>query len=102
MDTQPFFVVVVVFNLFFISFFKLNNLYAQHWAQTHDPEIKSLMLCGLSQPGGPLTDSAIILGRTHEVTEINENGNGNVSDASFLRGAELSTDFLRVALAEKD
>ena len=35
------------------NFFFNNNLYTQHGARTHNPEIKSCMLFHLSQPGAP-------------------------------------------------
>ena len=42
-------------SLYFLVFYFLSRLYAQDGAQTHDPEIKSCMLCGLSQPRRPCT-----------------------------------------------
>ena len=36
-----------------LLFVYLRNLYLQGGAQTHDPEIRSLMLFLLSQPGAP-------------------------------------------------
>ena len=38
-------------KLFVLSL--LSNLYTQHGAQIHDPEIKSRMFFQLSQPGTP-------------------------------------------------
>lgn len=40
-------------------YYFLSNFYAQHGARTHDFEIKSGMLCQLSQPDAPLKSTVL-------------------------------------------
>ena len=61
------------FLFLFFNFIYLSNLYTQHGARTHDPEIKSHIFFQLSQPGAPgicqevlTADVANVTHNTHE------------------------------------
>lgn len=47
------YLVFILCHLFFFNILILSNLFAQCWAQTYNPEIKSHTLSHLSQPGAP-------------------------------------------------